>query len=86
MGGLGTTLAFLGGAFLYRANRGLPFHVGAFVMLVAVAIVVLVIREPREREEEGQHAGVLSTIRDIVGSQEKSTLFILSAIFTWFIG
>src|SRR4030042_3331032 len=25
MGGLGTTMAFLGGAFLYRLNKGLPF-------------------------------------------------------------
>ena len=31
-------MVFLGGAFLYRANRGLPVYVGAFVMLVAVLI------------------------------------------------
>ena len=86
MGGLGTTLAFLGGAFLYRANRGLPFYVGAFIMLLAVAIVVLVIREPREHEESTERTGIFSTIREIVQSEEKSALFILLAIFTWFIG
>jgi maltose/moltooligosaccharide transporter len=87
MGGLGTTLAFLGGAFLYRANRGLPFYVGAALMLAAVAIVVLVIREPREHADEAkERTGLLATIAEIINSQEKSALFILLAIFTWFIG
>jgi maltose/moltooligosaccharide transporter len=87
MGGLGTTLAFLGGAFLYRADRGLPFYLGAILMLAAVAIVVLVIREPREYEEDAKgQAGVVSTIREIFTSQERSALFILLAIFAWFIG
>jgi maltose/moltooligosaccharide transporter len=87
MGGLGTTLAFLGGAFLYRANRGLPFWFGAVLMLVATAIVLLVIREPKDYEHEPDTGtGVLATIREIVTSQEKSALFILLAIFTWFIG
>ncbi|KPL24116.1 MAG: hypothetical protein AMJ93_03120 [Anaerolineae bacterium SM23_84] len=87
MGGLGATLAFLGGAFLYRADRGLPFYLGAILMLAAVAIVVLVIREPREYGEDAEgQAGVLSTIREILSSQERSALFILLAIFAWFIG
>ncbi len=87
MGGLGTSLAFLGGAFLYRANRGLPFWLGSALMLVATAIMLLVIREPKEYEEQADaHTGVLATIREIVTSQEKSALFILLAIFTWFVG
>ena len=87
MGGLGTTAAFLGGAFLYRMNRGLPFYVGAALMLAATAIVVLVIREPKAHEEgQAEQGGVISTIRDIVTDREKSALFIFLAIFTWFIG
>jgi maltose/moltooligosaccharide transporter len=87
MGGLGTTLAFLGGAFLYRANRGLPFWFASLLMLVATAIVLLVIREPKEYGQEGDTGtGVLATIREIITSQEKSALFILLAIFAWFIG
>jgi maltose/moltooligosaccharide transporter len=87
MGGLGTTAAFLGGAFLYRMNRGLPFYVGAALMLLATAIVVLVIHEPQKFEEKQEdQVGVLSTLRDIIASQEKSALFIFLAIFTWFIG
>lgn len=87
MGGLGTTLAFLGGAFLYRANRGLPFYFGSALMLVATAIVLLVIKEPKDYEQASdERTGVLATIREIVKSKEKSALFILLAIFTWFIG
>ncbi len=87
MGGLGTTAAFLGGAFLYRMNRGLPFYVGAALMLLATAIVVLVIHEPQSHEEkQEEQPGVLSTVRDIITSNEKSALFIFVAIFTWFIG
>jgi maltose/moltooligosaccharide transporter len=86
MGGLGTTLAFLGGAFLYRANRGLPFWVAAATLLAAEAIVVLAIREPKEHQEAEDRTGVMATIREIATSQEKSALFILLAIFTWFIG
>ena len=87
MGGLGATLAFLGGAFLYREGRGLPFYVSAAVMLVATAIVVLIIRAPKGLEEETtEQAGVLSTIRAIVKDKEKSGLFILLAIFSWFMG
>jgi MFS family permease len=86
MGGLGTTLAFLGGAFLYRANRGLPFWIAAAILLVAEAIVVAAIREPKEHEEAADRTGVLATIQEITTSHEKSALFILLAIFTWFIG
>ena len=88
MGGLGTTLAFLGGAFLYRANRGLPFWFGAALMLVATAIVLLVIREPKDYEQEAapERTGVLATIGEIIDNPEKSALFILLAIFAWFIG
>lgn len=87
MGGLGATLAFLGGAYLYRVGRGLPFYVSAAVMLVATAIVILIIREPKGLQEEtAEQAGVLSTIRAIVKDEEKSGLFILLAIFGWFMG
>jgi maltose/moltooligosaccharide transporter len=87
MGGLGTSLAFLGGAFLYDANRGLPFWFGAALMLAATAIVLLVIHEPQDYERAPDTgSGVLATVREIVTSQEKSALFILLAILTWFIG
>jgi MFS family permease len=57
-------------------------------MLVATAVVLLVIREPQDYQQEGsvERTGVLATIREIITSPEKSAMFILLAIFTWFIG
>ena len=89
MGGLGTAIAFLGGAFLYDAGRGLPFFGAALVMLGAVALVLLFIREPAERENadtDEAKQGVLPTIREIITDSDKSALFILLAILCWFIG
>ncbi len=87
MGGLGTTMAFLGGALLYRMNTSLPFLVASVFMLIATAIVVAVIREPRAVVGgSASGPGVLATVREIVASQEKSALFILLAIFAWFVG
>ena len=98
MGGLGATLAFLGGAFLYKIYPGLPFWVSGAIMLGAEVVVLLVIREPREYySREGREAAprpslldtLLQTLRDVgqvIRAPEKSALFIFLAIFTWFVG
>ncbi|MCR4407256.1 MAG: SLC45 family MFS transporter [Anaerolineae bacterium] len=98
MGGLGTTLAFLGGAFLYKMYPGLPFWVGGVIMLVAEIILILVIREPQEYYSHadvptdprpGLFDTLLLTLRDVgqvIRDPEKSALFIFLAIFTWFVG
>ena len=92
MGGLGTAIAFLGGAYLYNAGRGLPFFAAALLMLGAIAMVLVFIREPAEHEieveqvEEGTRQGVWPTIKEIVSDPDKSALFILLAILFWFIG
>jgi len=89
MGGLGTALAFLVGAKLYDAGRPIPFIVGALVMLGAVALVITLIREPKEYAVEPAGAGrqgVLPTIKEIITARDKSAMFILLAILFWFIG
>ena len=93
MGGLGTAIAFLGGAYLYDAGRGLPFFAAALIMVGAVAMVLIFIREPAEGEfeveepqEKGVRQGVWPTIKEIVSDSDKSALFILLAILFWFLG
>jgi len=98
MGGVGTALAFLGGAYLFKMNPGLPFYAGALLMLGTIAVVLLVIREHKEYySTEGQEAGeqlgpiatLTKTLRDagrIFTAPEKSAMFIFLAILTWFIG
>lgn len=49
MGGLAGAIALLGGAQLYRVggSAGLPFLVMAALMLAAIGVVLVVVREPR---------------------------------------
>lgn len=90
MGGLGTAIAFLGGAILYNAGRALPFIAGSILMFGAISLVLMVIREPAmpstgPHGDEKERQGVFVTIKEIVGDRDKSALFILLAIFFWFL-
>lgn len=87
MGGIGAILAFFVGARLYDMGRGVPFVATAIVLLIAVAIVVWRIREPRQiTEPPATEAGVLANLRLILAARDKSALLLLLAIFAWFVG
>ncbi len=89
MGGVGGAIALFGGGALYRLGVPLPFIVGAGIMLIAIAIVLWRVKEPdvaplaanAEREP-----GVLDNIRRVITDPDRSGLFLLSAIFSWFVG
>jgi maltose/moltooligosaccharide transporter len=96
MGGLGSLLVYFGGKTLYDTSLSLPFVVGGIVMLVACLLVVLFIREPPVTEiDAAEPAKSLSfgasarelgaNLKDVV-TGERSLLFILAAIFCWFVG
>ena len=98
MGGLGSLLAFFGGGPLYDTALALPFIVGGLVMLGACLLVVVFIREPAVVETAGEPAGgakplsFAASAKELAGNLkdvftgEKSLLFILLAIFCWFVG
>ena len=52
MGGLGAIAAFLIGGVLYSLGRITPFVFGSVVLLVAITVVLLFVREPRQRGRE----------------------------------
>ncbi len=88
MGGVGAILAFLVGGRLYRMGRIPPFAFGAVVMLVAVGLVILFIREP-ELPAEGGRAGADSfraSLQQVLRASNRSGLLILLALLCWFIG
>ena len=90
MGGLGGAVALFGGGALYKLGVPLPFIVGAGVMLIAIVIVVIAVKEP-EREvmlipEAEKQPGVLDNFRAVWRNADKSGLFLLGAIFSWFVG
>ncbi len=88
MGGIGGLLATFGGALLYRMDKLAPFVAGAFILLVAVAVVVMAIKEPREYATEKKEAwwDTLRQVSDIPRESRRSLVLILLAIFAWFVG
>lgn len=78
MGGLGYIAATLGGSILYKMYPGYPFYAAA-ALLVAVAVIFLVwIREPEASQEKAERF-------ELTAVKDRSLLFMLLAIFFWFI-
>lgn len=97
MGGFGALLAYFAGKPLYDANYAYPFFVGAFLMVFANILVCVFIKEPPEYTKSQGSTNVVETVkngnkelmsnlRDVFHSKEKSLLFILLSILLWFIG
>jgi len=88
MGGLGGAVALFGGGALYKMGAPLPFIVGAGVMLIAMLIVLLFVREPKETEVAPAKAssGLIANLREVWRSSDRRGLTILLAILFWFVG
>lgn len=89
MGGLGAIVAFLGGGVLYALGRITPFVFGSAVLLAAITVVLLFVREPEAPAEPADRkpsSGFLTNLREVLQSEDRSGLMILFAILCWFIG
>jgi len=89
MGGLGAAVALFGGGALYKIGVPLPFIVGSGVMLLAIGVVLIFVHEP-ELEEEGPDQestpGLWDNIRKVASGPDKNGIYLLAAIFFWFVG
>lgn len=96
MGGLGSVLATVIGGTLYARNPSFPFFLGAGLVVVAGALVLLLIREPAEYrtkklhlaeqgEETKMETKVLANLTEVFTQDDKSAMYILLAILFWFI-
>ena len=88
MGGIGGILAFAAGAYLYGLNRTLPFFAAAVALVLACAIVVWKIKEPKDSDTKAIEArpGLIQSLRVVLAEREKSALLLFLAIFSWFVG
>lgn len=87
MGGVGGALTLFGGGALYKMGVPLPFIVGALLLLITVAVVLLFVREPNQTELPTESTGgVLQNLRQVWADADRSGVAILSAIFLWFVG
>ena len=93
MGGLGAVYAFLFGSMLYTMDPLIAFGSTALIMIVALILLFLFVKEPKEviADESTETApvpkvSVISSIREVLTDSDKSCLFVLLAIFFWFLG
>ena len=87
MGGIGSLIAFLGGGFLFNSvGRAAPFIAGAVLMVAALAVALLGVRESREAAEVSAEAGssVRASLRAVLGHADRSGLYVLLGILFWF--
>lgn len=90
MGGLGGIIITLVGAYLYGIDIVAPFLVAGVLMVIAVLMLVFFVREPRTLEggsaEPEEGLGVLKGVRRVSPAARQSLLFLMLAIFLWFVG
>jgi len=88
MGGLGAIAAFLIGGALYKLGKITPFVFGSVVLLIAISLVLLFVREPKvpEKVEKEDQGGFVNNLNEVLKSSDRSGLMILLAILFWFLG
>ena len=85
MGGIGAIISFIGGGALYRMNPAFPFWMGSGLVILAAALVLIFIREPKEYGETEKQPGMLESLVEVFRDKEKSAIRLFLAIFFWFI-
>ncbi|RMG30996.1 MAG: MFS transporter [Methanobacteriota archaeon] len=90
MGGIfGAFALFVGGGLFKQGRDVAAFGLMSIAMLISLAVLVLAIREPMDfkvDDEDGATAfdNLKKQLRDMWIAQDKSMLFMLLAIFSWF--
>lgn len=86
MGGLGALIFYFGFTAIMGVNTA--FVAAGVIMFIVLAILILVIREPRDQFEaaDKQQGGIISSLFAVLREKEGGTRFIFFAIFMWFIG
>ncbi|MHA1377129.1 MAG: MFS transporter [Candidatus Helarchaeota archaeon] len=89
MGGVGSVFAFAAGSYLYNINAIVPFVVTSGIMILALVILLLKIKEPEVpigTVNEEDKVNIIEGFREVFSNKDRSILFILIAIFCWFFG
>ncbi|SCG83099.1 major facilitator transporter [Proteiniborus sp. DW1] len=86
MGGLASVLVLFVGAFVYEYNKYLLFIATSVLMIVSLFLLLKFIKEPDKgvisKEDKVNIFGALS---EVIKNKDKTTLYILCAIFFWFV-
>ncbi|NQV37797.1 MAG: MFS transporter [Candidatus Marinimicrobia bacterium] len=88
MGGIGGVLAFAVGGLLFKVSVGAPFYFGGIAMLAGCGVLLVFIKEPKpdEANTPEEKPALLNSLKHIIRDHDKSAIFLLGAIFFWFLG
>jgi len=102
MGGVGALIAYLFNRFLVPISLLLAFLAVAIIMIVSLIVILITIKEKESysyqlildiEQKEGKKLidkkdkpNLIESFKDILSEEDKSTLFMLLAIFSWFVG
>lgn len=101
MGGFGAIIAYTFNLILVPISLELTFFIVAIIMVVSLVVLLFTVKEKDsysfqiilEAEKEGkkietkkEKIGLIESFKDILSEKDKSTLFMLLAIFFWFVG
>jgi MFS family permease len=89
MSGIGGILAFVLGGMLFGIHEALPFWFGAVIILVAVLVLFLAIKEPKDFAEASEGpglAGILTRLSAIPKADKKSIALLIGTIFCYMVG
>ena len=85
MGGIGSLFAFFAGGVLFKVGGfPLPFLMSAVMMILALAVLALFVREPKQAYEPAEQNKITGV--KLTKDEKKSLLLILFGVFFWFTG
>ena len=87
MGGLGLVLGTSVGSMLVARNEAYPFWFGSLLVLVAAALVLIFVREPKVYEDNPniEKPNLWQSLKELFTSKQADAIRIFLAIFFWFI-
>jgi len=87
MGGLASVFVLLGGAFLYEWNKYSPFITTSILMIISLTLLYIFIKEPQKTvTSKEERISIIKSMTNIIKDKDKTALFLLMAIFFWFVG
>lgn len=87
MGGLASVVVLIGGAKLLKINPSAPFILTAVLMILALLMLLKFIKEPQIGvKSEEEKVNIIHAVKHLFHDEDKTTLYVLFAIFFWFIG
>lgn len=89
MGGVGAIVALVGGGILYKFGHIKPFIFGSLVMLAAISLVLLWVREPEipsSTEKKDKSPGLMTNLRRLFDGGNRPTLMALLTILCFSLG